>query len=68
MCERHYTPSVIAEMQAVSLAVELRRRAKEAQKRMAGTSELGRGIDAGMEMLIMWLEELAPAEEKFKHD
>lgn len=61
-CERNYTPAVVAEMQTISLAVELRRRAIDMQKRMDDrTTTLARGIDAGMEMLIMWLEELAPA-------
>lgn len=61
MCERYYTPAVVAEMQNVSLAVELRRRIVRYRHLLEPFASYDAAMQrTSLDMFEMWLSELAP--------
>jgi hypothetical protein len=67
MCDRHYTPAVVSQMQTIALVVELRRRLQiNLSRRVVGDSAYDDGMEDGwiaaIEFAIEQLDELAPAD------
>ena len=68
MCHEtnHRCAGQVQYLQNVSLAVELRRRAEKARQCFGSETELAQGATGGMDLLLLWLNELAPVVQSAK--